>query len=119
MDQRFRRADRLRRRADFDRVFANNAFAADNTLVIRACKNGLTCSRLGISISRKFGNAVTRNLWKRLIREAFRQQRATLPAGLDLVVRPRRGARPDYHTIQPALLRLARRMARSLKVNHP
>jgi len=43
-------------------------------------------ARLGITASRKVGNAVVRARAKRLIREAFRATRALWPAGIDLVV---------------------------------
>lgn len=47
--------------------------------------------RLGLSVSRKVGGAVERNLVKRLLREAFQAARGRLPAELDIVV----VARPD------------------------
>ncbi len=42
-------------------------------------------TRLGVTVTRKVGDAVTRNRIKRLVREVFRQHRRRLPAGLDLV----------------------------------
>ena len=111
----FSRSLRVRRQADFDRVYCRNVYAADSTLVVRGCDNGTSTSRLGLSISRRVGNAVVRNRWKRLIREAFRQQHAKLPGGLDLVVRPRRGAEPSFAAIHDALPRLARRIDRRLR----
>ena len=115
----FPRALRIRREADFKRVYQGNVHAADGTLVVLGCDNGMCTTRLGLSISRRVGNAVTRNRWKRLIREAFRQQRASLPRGLDLVVRPRRGAIPSLHGVQESLPRLARRVERQLRRLRP
>ena len=45
-------------------------------------------SRLGLTVTRKFGNAVKRNLAKRRLREIFRTN--TFPPGLDVVIVPKR-----------------------------
>lgn len=115
----FPRAMRLRHQADFDRVHRGNAYAADGILVVRASCNDMTVSRLGVSLSRKAGNAVVRNRWKRLIREAFRLQQPALPTGLDLVVRPRRGATPNYAAVARSIRQLSDRVARRLRKVEP
>ena len=114
-DQRLRRRDRLRRQVDFERVYGTDAYAADEVLVVKGCWNRLGYPRLGLAVSRKFGNAVARNRWKRLIRNAFRLTRPEIAAGVDLVVRPRRGAKPVYAEIESSLPRLARRVVRRLE----
>ena len=110
----FGREDRMRQQREFDRVYRGNVYAADQVLVVQGAENGLPVVRLGLAVSRRVGSAVVRNYWKRLIREAFRTRRDQLPAGVDLVVRPRRGAVPDFHTIGRSLPQLARRVARRL-----
>ena len=49
-----------------------------------------------------------------IIREAFRLEQQQLPAGLDLVVRPQKGAIPELDAIRRSLPALARRIARRL-----
>lgn len=114
-DQQFTKQHRVRRQSDFDRVYQSNAYAADDVLVVSGCANELDHARLGLSVSRKVGPAVVRNRWKRLIREAFRLQRSKLPVGIDLVVRPRRGADCDGEAIMNSLPRLALRVSKRLQ----
>ena len=111
----FPKSFRLRKQADFDRVHREKVYAADDILVLRGSRNGLEHARLGLSVSRKVGNAVVRNRWKRLIREAFRLSRKNIPRGIDFVVRPRRGAVADFAAIQASLPLLCRRLARQAK----
>lgn len=112
---RFPRQYRLRSPADFKRVYERNVYATDDLLVANACENNLAHARLGLSVSRKVGNAVVRNRWKRVLREAFRLNREKLPAGVDLVFRPRHGATPDFHALVESLPKLASRVARRLQ----
>ena len=105
---RLRRQQRLRRQRDFDRVFRRGSYAADRTLVVHVVANDLPYSRLGVSVSRRVGGAVTRNRWKRWIREAFRTQQQEFPSGLDIVVRPRKGAVGSFRSIEQSLPRLVR-----------
>lgn len=46
------------------------------------------------------------------MREAFRLNQAEIPAGLDIIARPRKGAQPDYQAIEASLLSLCKRAAR-------
>jgi ribonuclease P protein component len=115
MSARFRPEDRIQKQGDFDRVYQARVYAADDVLVINGQTNGLAHSRLGLSISKKVGNAVVRNRWKRLIREAFRLSRQQIPVGIDLVVRPQQGATADFEAVARSLVALSRRIARRLE----
>jgi ribonuclease P protein component len=114
MDQRFLPHYRIRRGADFQRAFRQRVSVADPHIVVFGHRNGLAHPRLGMSVSRKVGQAVVRNRWKRLLREAFRLTRPQLPAGIDLIVIPRAGAEPTLPALMESLERLAGRMERKL-----
>ena len=110
MTRRFRAQDRIRKQADFDRVYAARVYAADEVLVVTGAVTELGRARLGLSISKRVGNAVVRNGWKRLIREAFRLSREQIPNGVDLVVRPQKGAAAELEAVKASLVSLAARI---------
>jgi len=97
MHYHFPRSFRLRRTEQFQRVFTVRRSAADHAIIVFAAPNELPHCRLGLSVSSKIGNAVVRNRWKRLIREAFRKSLSELPGGFDLVVVPQRNV--DVRTV--------------------
>src|SRR5947208_11251739 len=96
---RFRPAEHLRRPSDFRRVYERRRSVSDSWLIVYACENGLVHLRLGLSVSRKYGNAVRRNRLRRLYREAFRLTKAQMPTGLDIILIPRRADAPDFRTL--------------------
>ena len=49
-------------------------------------RNSTGVSRLGITVSKRVGNAAERSRIRRLIRELFRKKRHLFPKGLDLLV---------------------------------
>ncbi|MEM1071069.1 MAG: ribonuclease P protein component [Planctomycetota bacterium] len=110
MNQTFSKTDRIVRGEDFTRILRRGQCAADGMLVLFAMRSQSGASpRLGVTIPKKTGNAVVRNQWKRLIREAFRTQREQLPTGFDYVVRPKKDAQPDGHVIRRSIIKLARK----------
>ncbi|MBA3722400.1 MAG: ribonuclease P protein component [Parachlamydiaceae bacterium] len=46
-------------------------------------------AKLGITVTKKYGDAHVRNRFKRIVREAFRLSRSHFPDGLDILVKPR------------------------------
>jgi ribonuclease P protein component len=110
---------RIRTRDDFRRLYARACGVREAAYVLMGCENNLNHPRLGLAVSRQLGNAVARNRWKRLIREAFRQTKAELPAGIDLVVRPRREIPPNLADLMRTLPRAAARLARKLQEAPP
>jgi ribonuclease P protein component len=81
------RRGRLSHSAEFERVYRYGRSSANRHLVLYSFPNpSAERPRLGLSVSRKVGGAVERNLVKRLLREAFGRVEGELSAGQDVVL---------------------------------
>ena len=63
-----KKINRLRRNEDFTKVVKEGRTFKNSSFVIHVNKNSLNLTRIGLSVSRKNGDAVTRNKIKRQLR---------------------------------------------------
>jgi ribonuclease P protein component len=118
---------RLSRSAEFERVYRQGRSLGNRHLVLHVFPRGgaspvvanpeLSAGpRLGLSVSRKVGGAVERNLVKRLLREAFALEGRRLPPEVDVVVvaRPEARVLADREGLEGLRLALAELISRSL-----
>jgi ribonuclease P protein component len=84
----FRPVERIRRRAEFQTVYARGVKIHSRYSTVFILPNERGVGRLGIAATRKLGGAVQRNRAKRLIREVFRRNK--IASGFDVVVIPKR-----------------------------
>jgi ribonuclease P protein component len=111
----------LRTKPEFDAVYQDRCKASDGVLLLFARVNGTDANRIGLSVSRKLGPAVVRNQLKRWLREAYRLQQWTLPAGYDVIVIPSAAAKGSLAAYQHSMNHLWTKLARRLstRVNPP
>ena len=84
----------LRRRRDFQRVHAQGRRKGDALLQVRVMPTPpslptVTPIRLGILVGKKYGSAVERNRFKRIVRAALRELAEEFQPGWDVLILPR------------------------------
>ncbi|MEZ6124591.1 MAG: ribonuclease P protein component [Planctomycetaceae bacterium] len=114
MSFRLTRQQRLRTTEEFRACFEGGYRSGDDHLQLFIRRNGLRFSRLGLSVSKRHGNAVARNRKKRLLREAFRLNQHELPGGIDIVCVPCQRADSTLQDYARSLLKLCDRLHRKL-----
>lgn len=117
MKSTFRAHERLRRRADFLQARKSGRKRVGRCLVVWAYRRAdvpARATRLGVTVSRRDGGAVQRNLFKRRLREIFRLQKQAAPRGWDLLVAPKRQTPfpPDYAPLREDFWELVKQLTK-------
>lgn len=100
----------LKKNMEFRRVYQRGKSTANRNLVLYYLPNNGTELRMGITVSKKVGKSVVRNLVKRRIRESLRELEPLMPQGYDLVWIARASCREtDYKTIKSAVRHLVKK----------
>lgn len=84
------KVETLKKNKEFKTVFDRGKSLADRNIVVYFHRNSNNKSpKIGLVVSKKFGNAVRRNRLKRVIKEVFRLNSYKLIREYDLIVIPR------------------------------
>lgn len=84
---------RVRTKYEYQRISRQSKRLAGKFVIVDFRSNHKGATRLGITVTKKYGKAHDRNRFKRVVRDAFRLTYPRLTAGLDLNVKPRTYAR--------------------------
>lgn len=101
-DFRFAKDERLRRRSEYLRMNAGTKLHTTHFIIL-FLESTQPTARLGITASKKVGNAVVRNSIRRRVREFFRQNKQLFLKG-DFNIIAKKGAEAlTFHTVSSEL----------------
>ena len=94
----------IKENSDFKRLYYRGKSVVKKNVVLYYRKNRFSYNRLGITVSPKVGNAVTRNRIRRLLKENYRLLQG-LSEGYDIVLVARtRAAQAEFLSIKKDLV---------------
>ena len=91
----FQKTSRILKRGEFRAIQRSPLRVTTPHFIVYGRRRRRPDQRIGITVSRKVGNAVARNRVKRWVREAYRNHRQKWPSDLDFVFVARRGRYPE------------------------
>ncbi|GAA0415697.1 MAG: ribonuclease P protein component [Bacillota bacterium] len=99
---------RIKKNEEFQYTFkCGKSFANRQLVIYYVEKKGQNHFRIGLSVGKKIGNAVTRNRIKRYLRQAFQELEEKIAYPHDIVIIARHPAKQmEYHEIKKSLTHL-------------
>ncbi len=80
------RDERIGSSSDFKKIFASAATSSCRGAKIFFIHNEKGYNRIGITLRKKYGNAVQRNYARRSMKEIFRNNKDTIKPGFDIIL---------------------------------
>ena len=103
----FKKSERILKNEDYTSVRLSGVSRYTKHFRVTYMPNDSGITRLGITVSKKIGNAVKRNRIKRVLRELFRLNKSFFPDGYDIVIVARKDASHlSYYMVSDELLRV-------------
>ncbi len=103
---------RIKKNKEFQQIFRKGKSFANRQFIVYVLKSEQTEFRLGLSVSKKVGNAVARNRIKRYVRQTFLELKDELLPNADYIIIARpQAATLDFHESKKSLehvLKIAR-----------
>jgi len=95
---------RIKKNAEFQNIFKKGKSFANRQFVVYSLENDQDYFRIGISVSKKVGNAVVRNRIKRYIRQTFLELNDSVSPNKDYIIIARNpAANLDFHETKKSL----------------
>ncbi|MED4600599.1 ribonuclease P protein component [Paenibacillus validus] len=103
--------NRLTKREYFDKVYKHGKSSANHQFVLYYKAQPQQASfRLGVSVSKKLGNAVVRNRIRRVLKEIIRLNAPKIPGGYDLILIARKPVvEMSYREIEKSVFHVLKR----------
>ncbi|MFD2679645.1 ribonuclease P protein component [Bacillus seohaeanensis] len=100
-----RKEQRVKKNSEFQEIFKKGTSVANRQFVLYVLKKEETQPfRIGLSVSKKIGNAVVRNKVKRYIRQAFLELKEEVKEGHDyLIIARKPAAEMNFHEVKKSL----------------
>ena len=96
---------------EFDKIIKNGKMVKNNCFVIYYLDNNENKKNFGISVSKKIGNAVTRNYYKRVIRKICDINKNIYSNGKDYIIIMRvKGLELSFKELNEGILELIRKI---------
>jgi ribonuclease P protein component len=115
----FTKSDRILKHSGYSSLSRYGKTVRDQFFIVVYASGRDEWSRLGITVSKRVGNAVTRNRLKRIIREFFRLNKELVKGHWDFnVIAKKDAAGLSHHQAFLALTQLFGKMARKMDDGH-
>lgn len=113
MSYSYSKDSRLKSSRQYQQVLERSKGARGKFITLHSfCNANYPYTKLGVIASKKYGKAIMRNRFKRIVREAFRKVKSAFPVGTQIVVRPRKYAvEAKMHDILDELLEFSKSLS--------